>query len=195
MIFFDVGANSGSDSINKTQAGYIVYAFEPNPNLVEQIKQKNIRHYHITQAAVSNFNGKAKFKVASKGGAGCSSLLEFSDKSKTEWSGRTDFEVTGEIEVEVIRLDSFIEQCNILTIDFLHVDTQGSDLKVLEGLGKYIRIVKEGVIEAANKPDILYKEQNTKEESILFLQENGFQITDVKFNAHHGNEVNIFFKK
>ena len=68
-------------------------------------------------------------------------------------------------------------------------------MKVLEGLGKYIRIVKEGVIEAANKPDILYKEQNTKEESILFLQENGFQITDVKFNDHHGNEVNIFFKK
>ena len=35
------------------------------------------------------------------------------------------------------------------TIDYLHVDTQGSDLKVLQGLGGYITKVNSSVIETA----------------------------------------------
>jgi FkbM family methyltransferase len=197
-ILFDVGANNGNTSIQWVHdTNNLVYAFEPTPEMYTQIESKTVGfgNYTLIKKAVSNYNGKSIFNIAGNADWGCSSLLEFSDKSQTEWPGRTEFHTTQQIEVDVIRLDSFIEENNIKIIDYLHIDTQGSDLKVLEGLGKYINIVISGVIEAANKPDILYYGQCTKEECIEFLEDNGFEISNVESNDPFVNEVNIFFKK
>ena len=198
-VYFDVGANNGYTSvpIASRHQDTMVYAFEPTPEMIEEIETKifTLDNYILTKKAVSNYNGTATFKVAGHADWGCSSLLEFSDKSKTDWPGRTDLNVTQEIEVDVIRLDGFIEEHGITKIDYLHIDTQGSDLKVLEGMGKYIDIVTEGGMEAAAKEDILYKGQNTQQESIEFLQKNGFDITGIQINDDYHNEVNIFFKK
>jgi FkbM family methyltransferase len=198
-VFFDVGANNGFTSVPVAMNNkeFSVYAFEPTPEMIEQIESKiiGLDNYFLTTKAVSNYEGKATFRVAGHADWGCSSLLEFSEKSKTEWPGRTDFDVTNEIEVDVIRLDKFIEENKITKIDYLHIDTQGSDLKVLEGLGKYISIVEEGGMEAAAKEDILYKGQNTQQQSIEFLQKNGFDITGIQINDEYQNEVNIYFKK
>lgn len=198
-VFFDVGANNGFTSVPVAynNRDILVYAFEPTPEMIFQIESKivGLDNYFLTKKAVSNYNGKAIFKVAGHADWGCSSLLDFSDKSKTDWPGRTDLSVTYTLEVDVIRLDGFIEQNGITKIDYLHIDTQGSDLKVLEGLGSYIDIVVEGCMEAAAKDDILYNGQNTQQESIQFLQKNGFDITGIQINDEYHNEVNIFFRK
>ena len=198
-IFFDVGANNGHTSVpvahdhRNTQ----VFAFEPTPEMIRQIESKisQFPNYTLTRKAVSNYEGKEVFKVAGQADWGCSSLLDFSSKSRTEWPGRTDFQVTEKIEVDVMRLDRFIEEQGIQEIDFLHIDTQGSDLNVLKGLGKYLSIVKQGALEAAARQDILYCGQNTQEESIQFLEENGFEILGIEINDDHHNEVNISFKR
>jgi len=198
-ILFDVGANDGANSVPLAMQNpdLIVYAFEPTPEMHSIIESKinGLNNYFLIKKGVSDFNGKAIFKIAGQADWGCSSLLKFSNKSKTEWIGRTDFHVTQEIEIDVIRLDSFIESHKITKIDYLHVDAQGSDLKILQGMEKYIDIVLEGVIEAATKEDVLYEGQNTKEESIVFLQKNNFDILSIQSNDPHENEINIFFKK
>lgn len=116
-IFFDVGANYGTNSIPLAEAdpNLTVYAFEPTPFLINHLKSKtqHLSNYHIIEKAVSDFNGTAIFNVAGNADWGCSSLLTFSDKSKTDWPGRTDFNVTEQINVSVIRLDTFIEMNNI----------------------------------------------------------------------------------
>lgn len=198
-VFFDVGANDGFHSIGLAygEPDCAVYGFEPTPSLADAIAERvvNLKNYHLIRKAVSDFNGKAVFNIAAEGGGGCSSLLQFSDKSQTDWPGRTDFVITETLEVDVIRLDTFIDENNIPKIDYLHVDTQGSDLKVLDGLGKYISIVTEGCIEAASEKDVLYFNQNTKDESVAFLEANGFEITDIVGNDPWWHEVNIYFKK
>ena len=198
-VFFDVGANDGYTFLDlaSKNTDVIVYAFEPTPHLCNIIKSKiqHLNNYILIEKAVSNFEGKSIFNVAGQANWGCSSLLQFSDKSKTEWPGRTDFVVTDKIEVDVIRLDNFIQQNSVKEIEFLHIDTQGSDLDVLRGLGKYIDIVKHGVIEAANKEDILYIGQNTKDECMNFLQEHGFKIEEMWCNDDLCNEINIRFLK
>jgi len=62
-------------------------------------------------------------------------------------------------------------------------------------MGEYIHIVKEGVLEAAAKPDILYVGQNSLEASVDFLQNNGFAIIKIESNDAAINEVNIYFRK
>jgi FkbM family methyltransferase len=198
-VFFDVGANNGYSSVPVAQRNpeTMVYGFEPTPQMIDIIESRivGLPNYKLTKVAVSDYNGKAVFNVAGNADWGCSSLLPLSEKASTEWYGRTDMFVTEQIEVDVIRLDTFIEQNGIERINHLHIDTQGSDLKVLRGLGKYIDIVDEGVMEAANKDDILYVGQNTKAESIAFLEENGFIVTDVQLNDLAENEVNIYFRR
>jgi hypothetical protein len=91
-------------------------------------------------------------------------------------------------------LDKYIVDNEIPQIDYLKIDTQGADLRVLEGCGELLSIVNEGTMEAGSKEDILYKGQNTQEDSINFLVSNGFDITNIESNDIHNNEVNIYFK-
>lgn len=201
-VFFDVGANNGNVSVSfaEQNPNALVFAFEPNPILIPIIKERtvNLSNFLVFDVAVSDFNGTAKFNIASPGYSyGCSSLLELSEKAYTHWNGRTDMFVTDTIDVNVIRLDSIVEKYELSTIDYLEIDTQGCDINVLRGLGKYLTIVKCGQIEAAAKNEILYKNQNSQEESIQFLEENGFKITRITSNDHPDdpNEVNIEFER
>ena len=196
-IFFDVGAHEGTDSIPlaKSNPDALFYAFEPNPHMVAHLKKetKDLSNYIIIEKAVSDFNGKSNFNICKLGPTGVSSLLEFSKTARTNWRGFF-LSVDEKIEVDVIRLDSFIEENNISSIEYLHVDTQGSDLKVLNGLGKYLSIVKQGQVEAAVRPESLYVNQNTYQDTMSFLTNNGFDI--VKIDAEGGmRECNIKFKK
>lgn len=192
QIIFDVGANDGSSCFHLAHGDTVVYAFEPTPQLLHRcLMPWASENYIVIPKAVSDFNGTAQFKIAGQHDWGCSSLNDFSDGLDKTWAGRTDFKVTEEITVDVIRLDGFIEAHSIPHIDFLHVDTQGSDLSVLRGLGDYISIVKAGVVEAPASKDVsLYKGQYTKEEMEDFLVENGFKIDNMQYQQ---NEYNIFF--
>ena len=198
-IYFDVGANNGHQSVPvaANEPNTTVYAFEPTPEMIGIIESRtsHFKNYNLIKKAVSNYEGKATFNVAGQCDWGCSSLLEFSDRSKVDWPGRTDFVVTQKIEVEVIRLDKFVKENSITKIDYLHIDTQGSDLNVLKGLGEQLSIVQEGAMEAASKPDILYFGQNTQEECVDFLISKGFEITRIEINDPQQNEVNIYFKR
>lgn len=198
-IVFDVGANNGSSSVPLAIANptYLIFAFEPTPEMIEVIQSKivGLENYVIVPKAVSDYNGTAEFNVAGNWDWGCSSLLKFSKKSQTDWPGRTDFHVTYKLNVDVIRLDTFIEESGITKIDHLHIDTQGSDLNVMKGLGEYLQIVNEGTMEAGTSDDVLYEGQNKLNDCIKFLLLNGFKVVDVNSNDVFCHEVNIVFKK
>jgi hypothetical protein len=129
---------------------------------------------------------------------GCSSLNTFNDNLDQTWPGRTDFRVTEVIEVDVTRLDTWIETNNLQLekIDYFHCDTQGSDLRVLAGLGKYIDLIQAGVVECATREEgKLYKENPVQEEMIEFLELKGFKIKKIKSNDPYNNEANIYFTR
>jgi FkbM family methyltransferase len=126
-IYFDVGANNGDSCIHYLNEGNIVYGFEPTPRMINIIKSKvgNNPNYRLIPVAVSDVEGKSTFKISGQADWGCSSLCTFSDNLNETWPGRTDFKLTEEIEIDVIRLDSFVEKEGITEIEHLHVDVQG----------------------------------------------------------------------
>jgi FkbM family methyltransferase len=204
-ILFDIGANWGHDSLSKTRdyPEYETWAFEPTPQLIAHLKNSSqafADRYHIIPMAVSDFTGRAQFNIAGVDGSdwGCSSLNTFNDNLDQTWPGREDFKVTEIVEVEVTRLDHWIESnnMNLEKIDYFHCDTQGSDLRVLDGLGKYIHLIQEGVVECATKESgKLYKENPVQEEMIAFLESKGFEIKHIEANDPYNNEANIHFRK
>lgn len=200
-VFFDVGANSGGDSLGvaRTRSDAVVYAFEPTPELVKLLndRSKDLDNYHVIPKAVSNFTGTTTFYVSGNADWGCSSICEFNDNLETTWPGRRDFRVTDMHEVPVITLEEFIRSNNIPHIDYLHVDAQGQDLEVLLGMGEYISIVREGQIEMPTSHNTkLYRNQRyLHTDAIAFLKEHGFDVHGVHSNDAQGNEVNVQFRR
>lgn len=191
----DVGANWGTSTIHLASKDTLVYAFEPTPFLINHLYalSRNNNNFIVVPKAVSDFNGKAIFNIAGQHDWGCSSLLEFSDNLDKTWAGRTDFKVTEKVEVDVIRLDNFIEEKKISQIDYLHCDTQGNDLKVLKGLGNYYDIVVAGVIEVPATIEVrLYKDQPSREETISWLETHNFEVIN---EVYQQNEFNVYFKR
>jgi len=217
FILFDVGANSGEDSLNKTRNDPNVetWAFEPTPELYQALVATSSEgrswrgedygpsysyRYHVLPIAVSDFDGEATFNIADNPDSdwGCSSLNTFSDHLKQTWPGRTDFQFNRSITVQVTRLDTWFKTNNIQIdkIDYFHCDTQGSDLKVLKGMGDYINLIQAGVVECARDDNVkLYKENHTRAEMIDFLNSNGFTIVEERSNDIWSNEINLYFKK
>jgi FkbM family methyltransferase len=195
-VIFDVGANDGKTFYNEARQGAAVFLFEPTPFLVEGIRRwiGECPTMSLVEMAVSEKDGCMKFNVAGQGDWGCSSLLEFSDGLEGTWPGREDFKVTEQLSVNTTRLDTFLEKNPQITkIDYLHIDTQGSDLSVLRSLGNKISLVEEGVVEVPQSEEVmLYKGQHTKEEMLNFLNANGFEVVEV---ISQMNEDNIRFRK
>jgi FkbM family methyltransferase len=195
-VFFDVGANNGEDSIAYARANpdALVYAFEPSPYLVEHIKRdsSDLQNYTIIPAAVSDYNGSSTFNIC-KDLQGLGSLLDWGKDVKKLWP-YFNLEFHEQIDVNVIKLETFIEENNITNITYFHCDTQGNDLKVLQGLGKYIDLIQEGQVEATRLDSSLYEGQNTADQTIEFLISKNFEILGYE-NQIHFSECNIKFKK
>jgi len=146
----------------------------------------------LIEKAVSLHEGELKFNILGRGDWGCSSLKDIQDDISIVWPG-PNFGVSKTISVPVIRLDNFIKDNNIDRIDYLHIDTQGSDFDVLCSLGEQLDKVVEGVMEVPNTIKI-YKNTNSKEESIAWLEANGFSITAVINDGDDGREQNVYFR-
>jgi FkbM family methyltransferase len=205
-ILLDVGANHGQDSLNRTRDNndVITYAFEPIPSLFEKIKSASVdfvNRYTLHNLALSDYDGESTFYIADSdpdGDWGASSLYPFVSHVGETWPGRKDLVTTKTITVKVSRFDTWYEANNHTFdhIDYFHCDTQGSDLRVLKGMGKYVSFIQEGVVECArNERSKLYAENHTVNEMKEFLQANGFEITSSAANDPWSNEVNLYFKK
>jgi FkbM family methyltransferase len=202
FILFDVGANWGDDSINKAaqNKNVEVFAFEPTPIIASALRQKSINfsdRYHIYEVAVSDADGEAEFFIQNNPGMGCNSLNQFDQEMiTTYWEKRnSELSATHSIPVKVITLKTwFQDHPEITKIDHFHCDTQGNDLKVLKGMGEYIKLIKTGKVEVAQPHIKLYKESPSAGEVLDFLLLNNFKITEIESNDHLDNEYNIYFE-
>ena len=207
-IIFDVGAYDGIDGLALAikNPNFLIYAFEANPVLIERINLnkvllekrlgKRISNYKLFNKAVSNENKTGDFLI-SKNPTG-SSLKKFSTDLDRTWPGYKDtqFHVVKKIHIDIITLEKFCLENEIKEINYLHIDTQGNDLNVLKGLGKFRRNVQKGILEAAiNKKDALYEDNHTLEEVRNYFNEYGYKIISVDpIDNNIKNEVNIKFE-
>ena len=121
--------------------------FEPIPSCVSQIEtiiKKTPSIYYDTiylvDKACGNFNGKSVLILANNSGMS-SSLL----KPKVHIEKYPNIRFTGEVEIEVVRLDDYVKDYS-KNYDFLSIDVQGYELEVLKGatnmLENYIKVIQ-----------------------------------------------------
>lgn len=202
-IVIEVGANIGQDTeLFLKDQNTILYAFEPVPKLAYELWKKfgKNERFHLIQAAVDLNNTFAKFNICDFADGGCSSLHDFTPNIHEKWS-EPAFNYTDNTSVMCLKLDWFMETFGINQIDYLHIDAQGNDFRVLQSLGNKIVNVKSGVCEVANKIELYNIEGNTLQNVQPWLESHGFmtRVEDDGVGKEHatitGNEVNIFFDR
>ena len=194
-IVFEVGANKGTDTARFLDQGSTVYAFEPTPELILELKNKFKVHpgYMPVPLAVDLDNRWTTFNIAGSSDWGCSSIHAFNPNIHQEWGGRPDFNTTDQCRVMTIRLDTFMSIYNISHIDYLWIDAQGNDFRVLQSLGDRIKDVHEGRCEVALEVSLYTGVDNSHTSVCSWLEQNGF---DAKVQPHgHRKEADIIFKK
>ena len=204
---FDIGAFNGLDGLILALMNpkVKVHAFEANPYLIsiiknnkkkiEDYKKIKIRNYKLNNFAVSNKNGTLTFNIAKN--PTVSSLNKFSKNIDKTWPGYREAHCTiiKKIKVKSITLEKYCYDNKIKKINYLHIDTQGSDLKVLHGLKKNITLVYKGVLEAAiSKNKSLYETNHTISDVKKFLMRNNFRISKINnVDKNITYEKNIYF--
>ena len=208
-IVLEVGMSDGYDTVRMWERlGLPIYGFEPVPKMYEHITNrfKDNKNIHAIAAAVDIEDGTKDFHLSNTEGRitasgtnpnihpyGCSSLYEFSDDIHEKWEGRPDFNMTETISVKTYRLDTFLDENNFNgEITYLHCDAQGNDVNVLRSLGKYLKCVKEGVIEVAAQVQLYKGTNNTVDVATKFLTSNGFVC---KALSPDRPESDIYFKR
>ena len=141
LIALDVGAQGGFNSDNFFPEKY-KHFFEPimlEPIAGELEKIKDNYKYIINKGLWSS-KAKKKLYILDKR-LGSSSFYE-PDKSlfpvhKIKKKYYNEYDVTKTIEVDCDTLTNELERLNINNLDYLKIDTQGSEFEILKGIGNY----------------------------------------------------------
>jgi FkbM family methyltransferase len=197
--FIQVGAFTGDDHLIETcrRFGHHLYMFEPNPKRAAELERKTAgaTTIHVIPQAVSNYNGSAVFHIACYDD--CSSLQTFETTANTAWvhpwHPYKHFEMVDDVNVEVIRLDTFLDRNGIGQVDRLEIDAQGEDLRVVESLGERITNVKKIQIEVNLHASPLYSDSFTKQQAVAFFTQHGFE-RHISWKQSMNREENIVFR-
>lgn len=215
IVIFDIGACEGEESIRYKSVfpTSSIFLFEPLPKnqelILENIKKYNLENVCLIPVALSDVDGYTKFYTSSGRpdeiqtdldwdfGNKSSSLLPPEINNLPKWLNFDNV-----INVQAMTLNFFLETNNIVEVDFVHMDVQGAEMKVLEGAKEKLKNIKAIWLEVSNVE--LYKGQPLTNEIQLFMQNNNFQLIKSEFVGEFGDQFYLnerhfrifnFFKK
>ena len=146
-VIFDIGGFDGC-SVKKYQKQFpnsIIYSFEPSPINYLKLKKMESEKVKTFNLGLSSKKGKETFFTNQL--SATNSLLPFCKGVKNKWGGLEGLTTIDSIQCEFITLDEFIEENQIYIIDFLKIDVQGAEFKVLEGAKNTLNKKKIAVIQ------------------------------------------------
>ncbi|HEY1454995.1 MAG TPA: FkbM family methyltransferase [Candidatus Dormibacteraeota bacterium] len=190
-IWIDVGAHHGEMTFPFAAAdsSLLVYAFEPNLRAANEIMGR-LRNFVVLPIAVAERDGSAELQLNAYEQS--SSLLSPDREGVKTWKSDAEFKVVGTVTVPTMRLDTFMNQTGIQSVDYLKVDAQGLDLEVVKSAGDRLKDVAKVVLEATNVPYRQYEGAPDKTSIIEYMTAMGFRLAGEEIQSH-GQEANLTF--
>ncbi|MBW4509247.1 MAG: FkbM family methyltransferase [Scytonematopsis contorta HA4267-MV1] len=194
MTVFDVGANIGDYSIllsKLVRDSGKVYSFEPTSNIFNQLQQR------LSQSKCNNVNAFS-FAIYSE-----NTQIEFNQfpEEYSAWnslgkpemlnpngSGEYVPIVNSEI-VKAISLDSFCEEHDIKTIDYLKIDVEGAESDVLQGTTKLLSKKAIQFIQFEISQKMLEGFNRSAKSTFDILKNNGYECHRITRNGEIGEKI------
>jgi FkbM family methyltransferase len=181
LILFDIGACNFNDSLYLRQHFPLatIYSFEPDKiNLDRCPHQVYDSHIHVVPVALSDCDDEIKFYpsllYAGNEHKASGSILKPKTRPGTSEGIHHDllfFDLEG-YDIQTVRIDTFCKLNDINHIDFLHMDVQGAEIKVLKGLG----LIRPSFIFAETCEFDTYESGITESEFDQFMDSLGYEI-------------------
>ena len=180
----DIGAMKGANERWASFGKYLkVIGFEPDKRAFEELMEmKNDKKDHIVNniylnTALYNEKKAVKFYITKK--EGNSSLLLPNFEVLSKFPDQDRYEVVDIKEIKVDLLDNQLKENGIQDVDFIKIDTQGSELFILQGA---IDILRKSVFGLEIEVEFieLYKNQPLFSDVDDFLRKLGFRLFDLR---------------
>ena len=184
MIIVDVGASgfpSGNPFASRSRIDQAeVYLFEPYLEFYNKLKELYGKrdNFHLFNLALSDRKGEQNFYITGK--PNCSSLRKPNIENEIVGARKNlnEFEVS---TVKVETLENVLGHLDM--IDYLKLDTQGTEYEILIGAGKLLDRIEKIHCEVNHTE--WYEGQKYGEEITKFLADRGFELTSSKPSDHY----------
>jgi FkbM family methyltransferase len=186
---FEIGACEGEDTVKyaKVFPRARFWLFEPLPANFSKLQEVLSQHPEVEAKAfclaLSDWNGTATFHVSSTAEAaaiGSAAKVPAGHKSSSLLPPRDEkpaalqwLEFTQAIEVQTETLDDFCAKHGVIQIDFIHMDVQGAELKVLSGATRILPRIRAIWMEVAFEKT--YEGQPLEPETTRWMAGRGFR--------------------
>lgn len=187
-----IGANVGEEApvYSELVKGRVIWV-EANEELIPKLRH-NISQYHLQgwiHLLLSDVDGEdVNFNISNNAGQS-SSILELG----THKTAHPEVHYIKSIPMKTVRWDSYMNGSEMINIDFLNIDVQGAELKVLKGMGNLINPFKWIYLEV-NKEE-LYKGCALVGEIDAYLYHYGFERVETKWCGNTGWGDALYIKK
>lgn len=172
--YLDIGARNGvSLDLSAYKKFFSFYLCEPERKEAERLR---LEGYEVIEEAIYSRKGKAKLYITAKPGS--SSLLKSSRLIKyfiTPWKTT----VVDEQEVQTTTLEAIGVKLNI-NFDFVKLDTQGTEMDILLGLGDQQPLFISTEVSLLS----LYEQQKTFYDLVSYLHNLGYMIGDLSISNY-----------
>jgi FkbM family methyltransferase len=146
IVVFDIGAAYGVHStwIRPFSARFLqYYAFEPNSNASEILMRKYLqnKNYHLRKIALGNRSTLARIEILNHEGL---SSFKSANQDSTwfkQAGSRSNDSKSKRFERVKVKTISEVARKEGVTPQFLKIDTEGSELEILEGAGDVLESV------------------------------------------------------
>ena len=170
LVALDVGAQGGFFNASIFSKKYNFFfdpiVVEPIPEEAKKLEDKN---YKVISKGLWSENCKKKLYILGKR-PGSSSMYKPNSNTFDLYDFKKKnfpiFDITDEIDIECTTIKESLNKFKVNNLDFLKIDTQGSELELLKGIGGYFPLLMK--IEAQVIP--MYKNVPTWSELVNHLE-------------------------
>lgn len=179
LVMVDIGASGGVDRRWERAARYLrVIAFEPDRRAFDALQAAAVGESRTyLNSGLHRERGTLKFHLTRK--QEVSSIFLPNRRFLDRFPLAERFDVLETVDMEVDTLDSQLISCGVADVDFVKVDTQGSELFILEGASGVLGASVVGLEVEAAFTDV-YDGQPLFPAVHDFLQRRGFQLFDLR---------------
>ena len=183
LVIVDVGCRGGvADKFPTGNDRFQIYGFDPDAGECDRLTRLGNDHsVSWVPVALARDSGLRTLFLTQD--PACSSLLQPDPRLTDTFPALNCARQVGETSVPTISLDRWAEQSGVTHVDYIKLDTQGSELEILEGGTQVLRSVRCLEIEVEFNP--IYREQALFSDVDLFLRAHGFVLWKLTNQVHY----------
>jgi FkbM family methyltransferase len=188
LVVLDIGCRWGfAEKFTQNKDAFRVYGFDPD---VAECARLALRYEGLDVCLVplglAGQSGKRTLYITHE--PACSSLLRPDPYLTDNYPALACARLVSTTEVDTTTLDAWAEQSQVGTIDYIKLDTQGTELEILQGGIAALKSVRCIEVEVEFNP--IYLEQAIFSEVDLFLRAQGFVLWKLTNHVHYSSKGN-----